>query len=80
MHNSTGLFTKAKADVAEFTTSLDAEKADLVEAVKSLSASVESQAASKKKKQLRPSGFRARGSREGFCGEVKSVGRVPAVS
>ena len=38
---------KAKADVAEFTTSWDAEKADLVEAEKSLSASVESQAASK---------------------------------
>ena len=38
---------KSKADVAEFTTSLDDEKADLVAAEKSLSASVESQAASK---------------------------------
>ena len=38
---------KAKADVAEFTTSLDAEKADLVEVEKSLSSSVESQVASK---------------------------------
>ena len=47
LHNSTRLFTRAKADEAEFTTSLDAEKADLVEAEKSLSASVESQAASK---------------------------------
>ena len=46
LHNSTELFTKAKADVAEFTTSLDAEKADLVEAEKNLSASVESQVAS----------------------------------
>ena len=47
LHNTTGLFTKSKADVSEFTTSLDAEKADLVEAEKRLSASVESQAASK---------------------------------
>ena len=47
LHNSTELFTKAKADVTEFTTSWDAEKTDLVEAEKNLSASVASQAASK---------------------------------
>ena len=38
---------KAKADMAESTTSLDAEKADLVEVEKSLSVSVASQVPSK---------------------------------
>ena len=57
---------KAKADVSEFTTSLDAEKADLVEAEKSLSASVGF--ASCQQKQLSTSGLRAPGSREGLCG------------
>ena len=60
--------------MSEFTTSLDAEKADLVEAEKRLSASVESQAASK---TVASKWLPSTRLREGFVGD-KSVGRCDA--
>ena len=63
---------KANADLAEFTTPLDAEKADLVEAEKSLSASVESHAARKSSSVQGASEHEA--PVKVFVEEVKSVG------
>ena len=67
---------KAKADVAEFTTSLDAQKADLVEVEKSLSASVASEAASKTVASKWPPSTRLPW---GFAEEMKALADVTQV-